>query len=54
MTTGRGAAHAASHTGGGVAPIPHPAIPSLIVFFLLREQLLDGLTAGAVKSKEPP
>ncbi|GAB3274811.1 carbohydrate ABC transporter permease [Kineosporia babensis] len=25
------------------------AIPSLIVFFVLRKQLLDGLTAGAVK-----
>ncbi|WP_327712506.1 carbohydrate ABC transporter permease [Streptomyces sp. NBC_00464] len=26
------------------------AIPSLLVFFLLRKQLLEGLTAGAVKS----
>lgn len=26
------------------------AIPSLIMFILLRKQLLDGLTAGAVKS----
>ncbi|MEV7144833.1 carbohydrate ABC transporter permease [Streptomyces tauricus] len=26
------------------------AIPSLVVFFVLRKQLLDGLTAGAVKS----
>lgn len=26
------------------------AIPSLLVFFVLRKQLLEGLTAGAVKS----
>ncbi|AOS64667.1 carbohydrate ABC transporter permease [Actinoalloteichus hymeniacidonis] len=26
------------------------AVPSLLVFFLLRKQLLEGLTAGAVKS----
>ncbi|MEU6797500.1 hypothetical protein ABZ907_37900 [Nonomuraea wenchangensis] len=26
------------------------AVPSLIMFILLRKQLLDGLTAGAVKS----
>ncbi|MFF3445459.1 hypothetical protein [Streptosporangium sp. NPDC002721] len=26
------------------------AIPSLVMFMLLRKQLLDGLTAGAVKS----
>ncbi|MGW4027108.1 carbohydrate ABC transporter permease, partial [Streptomyces sp. NPDC005009] len=26
------------------------AIPSLVVFFVLRKQLLEGLTAGAVKS----
>jgi multiple sugar transport system permease protein/arabinosaccharide transport system permease protein len=26
------------------------AVPSLLVFFLLRRQLLEGLTAGAVKS----
>ena len=25
------------------------AVPSLIVFFLLRKQLLEGLTAGSVK-----
>ncbi|WP_165634848.1 hypothetical protein [Thermostaphylospora chromogena] len=42
----RRAASGSRGPGGGVLT----AIPGLIMFILLRKQLLDGLTAGAAES----